>query len=250
MSETTEQAGAGPTEDPAPQPAPAPASTPADTTTEADARAEDTDAARSARDERRWATLSAKLAAGDAERDRLAQQLEDMRRRAPPEPPDIQLTPEMQAIVDRRVAEERARERVAVRVEDFHSAGRAAYPDWAARCASLMSMGADPQIAELLVETPGGARVAAALADDPAELRKIAETRTAAGRALALGRFAASVGAEQDEPLPTLRNVSRAPPPPRTVGNGRVQPTVDPTRMTTDQLVDMYQREAMARRGL
>ena len=73
-------------------------------------------------------------------------------------------------------ADARAEERLLTR--RFHEEGAAAFPDWKQRCDDLMKMGADAQIAKLLVDTPGGVKIAAALAEDPAALERIANIQS------------------------------------------------------------------------
>ncbi len=55
-------------------------------------------------------------------------------------------------------------------------------------------MGADANFAQLLVEMPDGVRVAGALAADPAEVERIAGLRSERARAVALGKYAATLG--------------------------------------------------------
>jgi hypothetical protein len=137
-----------------------------------------------------------------------------------------------------RIAEaQRTQERIAT----FHSAGRDAYPDWQQRCSDLQTMGADAQIAALLVEIPEGHKIAAALRDAPEDMELIASLRGERARAVALGQFAERLAAR-----PT-RNVSKAPAPPKPV-SGRVNPSFVEQQATTAQLVDFYAAQAMERR--
>lgn len=127
------------------------------------------------------------------------------------------------------------------RIQTFHAAGREAYPDWQQRCSDLQAMGADAQIAALLVEIPDGPRVAAALRDAPDELEHIASLRGERARAIALGQFAERMTARP------ARNVSKVPAPPRPI-QGRSSPTFNEQQATTDQLVEHYMRQNMERR--
>src|SRR3954464_8701059 len=153
--------------------------------------------------ERRLATLRARITAGEQERQRLAQEVEHYRRQVAPQPAEPQFTPEQQAAVDRLVEAKMAQRAEAERSESFHTQGRAAYPDWSERCQSLMQMGADAGFAQLLIETPDGAKVAGALADDPEELERISGLRTERARAIALGKFAATLESKPAAPART-----------------------------------------------
>lgn len=137
-----------------------------------------------------------------------------------------------------RLAEQ---QRTQDRIKSFHDAGRDAYPDWQQRCTDLQAMGADSQIAALLVEMQDGPKVAAALRDAPEEIEHIASLRGERARAIALGQFAERMTARPG------RNVSRAPAPPRPV-HGRASPIFNEQQATTDQLVEHYARQAMEQR--
>lgn len=244
MSETTPQAeGAPPPEPAAPATeAPAPAADGAAT----DDTKTDEPEPKPSRTERRIAALSARLSAGEQERERLAAEVEQYRRHFAPAPAEPQFTPEQQAAVDRLVEAKMAQRTEAERSESFHTAGRAAYPaDWSERCTSLMQMGADAQFAQLLIETPDGAKVAGALADDPEELERITGLRTERARAIALGKFAATL-----ESKPAAARTSRAPAPIRPINGASARVEVNEQTMTTQQLVDLYSKQAMAKRGL
>lgn len=249
MSETTDpQGGAAAAAEPA---------APAETTTEAPAPAE-TGAAETGGDnpeqpkpsraDRRIAALSARLSAGEQERARLAAELDAYRRQAnPAQPPQPPRPEDIPRLVEERVGQELTQRMAQERAQTFHEQGRAAFPDWADRCQSLMQMGADPQLAELLIETPGGPKVAAALADDPEEMERIAGLKTERARAIALGRYAA--GLEASPGRAPARPTSRAPEPIRPVGNGAARVTFNEQTATTQQLVDYYARQAMERRN-
>lgn len=120
--------------------------------------------------------------------------------------------PDVQRAVDARAAE-------LAKVQSFLNAGSAEVPDWDKKRFELIEMGADGQIAQLLVEMPQGHRVAAALYDNPGELERIADLKTERARAIALGRFAASLDARRS-PTPSPQTPRRAPssslPPPIT----------------------------------
>lgn len=138
-----------------------------------------------------------------------------------------------------RLADE---QRLQERINTFHAAGRDAYPDWQQRCADLQAMGADAQIAALLVEMPEGPKVAAALRDAPEEIEHIASLRGERARAIALGQFAAKM-----EARPT-RNVSRAPAPPKPI-QGRANPQYNTYNETdTNKLAQYYADQAMEQR--
>jgi hypothetical protein len=112
-----------------------------------------------------------------------------------------------------------------------------------------MGMGADAQFASLLVDMPDGARVAAALAGEPDEVQRIANLRSERARAVALGKFAASI---EDTPARTNglsqeRQVTRAPAPVRPV-TGRASPVFNEYTASANQLVDKYMREALQSR--
>ncbi|HEX3574572.1 MAG TPA: hypothetical protein VHU42_08240 [Rhodopila sp.] len=193
MSGTTDpQGGAATAAEPAATEteATAPANTGAADTTEASEASEGTEATpKPSRTDRRIAALSARLSAGEQERARLAAELERARSDGRPKAPPRPVTPEdIPRIVEERVQAQLAQRLVQERADRFHEAGRAAFPDWADRCASLMQMGADAQIAELLIEAPDGPKVAAALADDPEEMERIAGLKSERARAIALGR--------------------------------------------------------------
>jgi hypothetical protein len=136
-----------------------------------------------------------------------------------------------------------AEERTKDRVTAFHAAGQAAHSDWAERCQNLQAMGADAQMSHILIEMDDGARVAGALADDPEALERIAGIGTERGRAIALGKFAASLPAAR----PARTPVSRAPAPIRPV-TGVANPVFNEFTATPDQLVEFYSRQAMKRR--
>jgi hypothetical protein len=198
------------------------------------------------RAERRIAALSARLAAGENERQRLAAEVETLRRaqnppaaEEPPKPEDIPRLVEERAAA---IAEQRA---LQTRVQTFHEAGQKEYTDWRERCSSLIQMGVDGPLSEVLLELP--ATVTAALADDPEELERIVGLKSERARAIALGKYAASI---EGKPAPVAAPVvSRAPAPIRPIGgNARVE--LNEANMTAQQLVEHYSKQAMKARGL
>jgi len=248
MSDTSDTPAPGGPADAAAEPAPTDTEAPAPAETgAADTAAADAEAKKPNREERRYTILSAQLRNAEQERGRMAEELAALRRQVSPPPDEPQLTPQQQAFVDARVQQAVSEQREQERVQGFHAAGSAAYPDWKERCASLMSMGADAGLAALLVETPDGANVAAALADEPEALERIAGLKSERARAIALGKFAASVA---DKPAPASRTISRAPPPIKPIGGGSAKPAVDEYALTSAQLVELYSKQAMdARRN-
>jgi hypothetical protein len=245
MSETNPQAeGAPPPEPAAPATeAPAPAAEGAARETTDETKEPEP---KPSRTDRRIAALSARLAASAQEQARQAQELEHYRRQVAPQFAEPTLTPEQQAAVDRVVEAKLAQRVEAERSESFHTQGRAAYPDWSERCQSLMQMGADAQFAQLLIETPDGAKVAGALADDPEELERITGLRSERARAIALGKFAATLESKPAAPART----SRAPAPIRPINGASARVEFDEHTATPQQLVEFYSKQAMAKRGL
>jgi hypothetical protein len=202
--------------------------------------------ARQSRFDKSFARLSAQITAGRQETERLRAENEALRRNggAQPEPQPLPQTPEeLERLIDARAETKAATAAVQARVAAFHETGRAAFPDWTERCQSLMQMGADPQFAELLVETSDGAKVAAALADEPEEMERIAGLKSDRARAIALGRFAATLS---DKPAPVQRT-SQAPAPIRPIG-GSTRTVFNEYTATAEQLTEHYSREAMKAR--
>lgn len=239
MSETTEQ----PEGTPAPEPQPAPAPEPAPDTPEQEPAREAEEARE--KEDRRIAQLRARLGAAEREREAQRAELEVYRRMQAQQPPG-QETPEQR--YQREHAQMRDQVMREIRAERFHEEGRAAYRDWTQRTQDLIEMGADSGMGDLLIEMPGGVRVAAALAEDPAELKRIADIRSERGRAIALGKFAASIegdnGAAPTRSAPTL---TRAPAPVRPV-TGRAAPQFNEYTADGNTLVDRYMKQAMEQR--
>ena len=244
MSETTETPEGTPP--PEPQPPPAPEPTPQPEPSE-DTPQRETDEARD-KDDRRIAQLRARLGAAEREREQQRAELEHLRRIAQQQAPE-QETPEQAYARFQREAKDQAKAELLA--ERFHEEGRAAYRDWGQRTQDLMDMGADPNMASLLIEMPGGVRVAAALAEDPAELQRITSIQSERGRAIALGRYAASLeagdGGNGHAAQPT-RQVTRAPAPIRPV-TGRVNPQFNEYTANAQTLVDKWMNEDLAVRS-
>ena len=242
MSETTEH--------PAPEPEREPASTPAPESTPApDDAPEPTpeeEAERKSRGDRRFAAITAKLSAAERLQAQQAAELEFYRRQAVAQPQGEE-TPE-QRYQRERVAI-RAEVEAQIRTERFHEQGATEFTDWKARCDDLVKMGADANFAQLLVEMPDGVRVAGALAADPAEVERIANLRSERARAVALGKYAAMLGADNSNgharaaaPLPA----TRAPAPVRPV-TGRASPVFNEYTAPPEQLVDVYLKRDLER---
>jgi len=258
MSETTDTATQGGGEATAnPEPAAlddteAPA--PADTGAAHDTKPTETDADRAAN---RIARLTSRYAGKAREAEELAArvaQLEAGNRT----PQDADFEKAVEAATEQRLAARHAKERA----DAFHEAGRAAYPDWQDRCSALVAMGADAQMSSLLVEMKDGAKVAAALHDDPDELERIARLTTPTARAIALGVYAGRLDAAQSVSSPSRgetgsvsgRAVSRAPAPIRPV-QGRANPAFNEyaagdASNGNEALVDYYMKADRIRRGL
>jgi hypothetical protein len=195
--------------------------------------------------DKRFAKLTARNSANEVQIAQLRAEVERLRRGEQPEQ-QVQIPQEWQPVIEQQV-EARVAARAAQQArEAFHAAGRAAHTDWKERCDSLIEMGADARFAELLVETPDGHRVAAALADEPEELERIAALRSDRARAIELGRFAAKL---ESKPAPPRRaaQVSRAPAPIRPV-NGSVNPSPDPYQMDSQQAVRYFEQQEAERR--
>jgi len=239
MSETTETAPA-----PEPEPTPTPASDPAPDTREPEP-AKEADEEHKRGGDRRFAELTARLSAAERREAQREAELEFYRRQAAAQAPQDE-TPEQRA--QRERAQIRSEVEAQIRTETFHNQGQAAYADWKQRCDDLVKMGADAGFAQLLVEMPGGegVKVAAALATDPAEVERIANLRSERARAVALGKYAASLGDEAPA-RPAAAAVTRAPAPIRPV-TGRANPQLNEYAMSGQQLVEKYMKEALEKR--
>jgi hypothetical protein len=253
MSETTETPAPGGGEAvPEPQPTP----TPAESTSAPDTAGDTTEATEGEdkaqqREDRRIAALRARLGAAEREKQAQAAELEFYRRQAAGQP-QAQETPEQQAMRYRQ--EVRGEVESQLRTERFHAEGGAQFGDWAAKCKDLVELGADAHFAQLLVEMPEGVRVAAALADDPEAVERISKIGTERGRAIALGKYAASIessgsnGAAAPARAAQPSPLTRAPAPIRPV-TGRASPTFNEYTASGPALAEFYAKQAMERRS-
>lgn len=238
MSETTETPEGTPTPEPTPAPAPEPA--PDTPEQEPQREAEET----REKEDRRIAQLRARL--GAAEREREAQRAElDVYRRMQAQQTPQQETPEQAMRRIELEAEARAEKRLLAR--RFHEEGNAQYRDWGQRTKDLMDMGADVGMGDLLIEMPGGVRVAAALAEDPAELQRIVSIPSERGRAIALGKYAAALEDAAPQSARAAPQITRAPAPVRPV-TGRAAPQFNEYTADGQALVDRYMRQDLEKR--
>lgn len=241
MSETTEQPEGQPAAEPEPTPAPAPEPAPE---TDAPEQTPEQKAEEQHKEDRRTAALRARLGAAERERDAQRAELEHYRRQVAQQAPQ-QETPEQAMARIEREADARAEAKLLAR--RFHEEGEATFRDWKQKTADLVEMGADPGMATLLIEMPGGVRVAAALAEDPTELQRITSIQSERGRAIALGKYAASIENGEAAPARTTPQVTRAPAPIRPV-TGRASPTFNEYTADGNTLVDRYMKQAMDNR--
>src|SRR3954468_2586245 len=242
MSETTEtEVGKGAGD---PVPGPVVESTPATEQPEAATPEADEAEAETKRENRRVAQLRARLGAAEREKERQAVELEFYRRQAQQQP-QAEETPEQRYARER--AGMRAELETELRTERFHQQGTTDFDDWRQRCADLMSMGADAGFAQLLVEMPDGVKVTAALAGDPEEVQRIANLRSERARAVALGKYAATLeDAPRTRTTPRAPQVTQAPAPVRPV-TGRASPSLNEYAADANTLVDKYMRENIDR---
>jgi len=241
MSETTETTPA-----PEPEPTPTPAPEPTPSETEEPQPAREADEEPKSRGDRRFAELTARLSAAERREQQREQELEFYRRQIQQQAPQDE-TPEQR--YHRERAAIRAEVETQIRTENFHNQGQAAFADWKQRCDDLVKMGADAGFAQLLVEMPDGVKVAAALAADPAEVERIANLRSERARAVALGKYAATI---EDPPTPQRSNgaapqVTRAPAPIRPV-TGRASPQFNEYTADGNTLVDRYMKQHLESR--
>jgi hypothetical protein len=191
---------------------------------------------------RRVAQVRARLAAAERREAEQLAELEFYRRQAAAIRPEDE-TPEQRH--QRERAQMRGEVEQQIRTETFHQQGATQYADWKQRFASL------------LVEMPGGegVRVAAALAADPDAVQRIANLRTERARAVALGKYAATIeDAPQGASRPAVNGngnggapvVTRAPAPIRPV-TGRVSPVFNEYTATAEELATHYMRQTMER---
>jgi hypothetical protein len=248
MSETTEPDGK-------PEPEPEPTPTPGTGPSGAPESTPDTDEPGPAREaeeagekeDRRTAGLRARLGAADRDRAALRAENEFYRRQLQQQAPQDD-TPEQAA--QRMRLQIRAEVEADIRKETFHAQGQSQFTDWGQRCQGLMDMGADAQFAQLLVEMPGGegVKVAGALAEDPEAVQRIANIQSPHLRAVALGKYAATLDADdggQRAPRPAPQ-VTRAPAPIRPV-TGRASPQFNEYTAPPEQLVDYYLKKDLER---
>jgi hypothetical protein len=229
-----------------PDPSP-PESTPEDAPqTEEDGQRPDRDT-----EGRRVAQVRARLAAAERERDALRAEAEFYRQRAQPVAPEDE-TPEQRYQRERGAMRQEVEAQI--RTETFHQQGAQQFGDWKQRCDDLIAMGADAGFAQLLVEMPAGegVRVAAALAADPDAVERIANLRSERARAVALGKYAATIEeATHDRSRPNGVNgaaaapaMTRAPAPVRPV-TGRASPQFNEYTATADKLAEFYMRQTL-----
>lgn len=248
MSETTEPDGKpAPEPEPTPTPGTGPAGAPESTPeTDEPAPAKEAEEERQSRGDRRFAELTARLSAAERREQQREQELAFYRQQAQQQPPADE-TPEQR--YHRERAAIRAEVETQIRTETFHNQGQAAFPDWKQRCDDLVKMGADANFAQLLVEMPDGVKVAAALAADPAEVERIANLRSERARAVALGKYAATI-----EDAPATRGNGHAPPPQMTRApapirpvTGRANPQFNEYTASGEQLADYYLKKDLER---
>lgn len=240
MSETTDTPQPGVSE-PAPEPQPAPdipAPAEAPEPTEGDEQPEP----KPSRADRRFAELTAKLDALSRQNAQREEELAHWRRQAAQVPPADE-TPEQREF---RVREQiRTEERSRLQIERFHAEGAAQYDNWQKLCDDVKAMGADGPLSFLIVEMPEAVKVVAALHDDPDALQRISNIQSERGRAIALGKFAATIeGQGPAIPRAAPVAVTRAPAPVRTV-TGRASPTFNEYTATAEQNVDHYMRQTL-----
>lgn len=225
---------------PTPQPEPPPADTPAP---EGEPEGQPRDEAGrfkspepESRFDRRLGVMRAQVGMLQRERDQIAARLAALEQgRVQGQQP--QLDPQLEAFIEQR-ADEKAQQKIEqAGVRTFHEQGSQRYPDWQQRCTDLQNMGADAGFAKLLVKMPDGAKVAGALRDDPDEVERIASLPQD-DRAFALGQYAARLEAAP------MRQVSRAPPPPKPLP-GRSSPSPNVYQMEANDLAAHWMREAL-----
>lgn len=85
---------------------------------------------------------------------------------------------------------QKARERYGRSVMFFHEAGIRKYPQWRRYCNALVKLGADPQIADLLVAMPAGIDLVPLLYRNRAALADVVSRKTRRARAEALRQVA------------------------------------------------------------
>ncbi|HUD58673.1 MAG TPA: hypothetical protein VMQ99_04150 [Acetobacteraceae bacterium] len=239
MSETTETT---PAPEPEPTPTPAPDQPAPDTDEPGPAREAD----EQRKEDRRTAALRARLGAAERLQEQQHAELEFYRRQVAAQAPQDD-TPEQAA--QRMRMQIREEERAKLQTDGFHAQGQQQFSDWKEKCDDLVAMGADAGFARLLVEMPGGegVRVVAALANDPDAVQRISRIETERGRAIALGKYAATIEAgDNGHARTTAPAVTRAPAPIRPV-TGRASPQFNEYTASGDQLVERYMRQNLER---
>ena len=247
MSETTEQPEGTPVPEPEPQPGTGPSGAPESTpgtgpsgeTEEPEQKPQ-----REARGDRRFAELTAKLSAAErvqqAQNDELAFYRRQVQQQAPQEE-----TPEQR--YQRERMQLRTEVEQQVRGERFYAEGEAQFPDWKQRCDDLVKMGADGSFSHLLVAMPDGVKVTAALADDPEAVQRLTALPTERQRALALGRYAATLSEAPARAAPATQ-LTRAPAPIRPVV-GRANPQFNEYTADANTLVNRWMNEDINKRS-
>jgi hypothetical protein len=237
MSETTEPT---PAPEPEPTPTPAPESTPE---TDEPGPAKEADEERQSRGDRRFAELTARLSAAERREQAREAELEFYRRQIAAQAPQDD-TPEQAA--QRLRMQVRAEVEAEIKKDNLHAQGNAQYPDWGQRAQRVVDMGGDAQFAQLVLDMPPGeaVKVVAALSEDPEALQRIVDLRSERARAVALGKYAATI----DDAPPAQRSngpapqVTRAPAPIRPV-TGRASPTFNEYTADGNTLVDRYMKQ-------
>jgi hypothetical protein len=243
MSETTDTT---PAPEPEPTPTPAPESTPPETDEPGPAR--EADEERQSRGDRRFAELSAKWTAAERDRAALRAENEYYRRQIAQQAPE-QDTPEQAA--QRLRMQVRAEVEAEIKVKNLHAQGNAQYADWGQRAQRVVDMGGDAGFAQLIVDMPPSeaVRVVAALAEDPEALQRIVNLQGERARAVALGKYAATVDVDDGG---TPRAPRAAPqvtrvPAPITPVTGRASPQFNEYTASVDQLADRYMQQNLDR---
>lgn len=255
MSETTEpdgkpEPGTGPSGVPDTPAPPAPESTPPETDEPAPAKEAEDEAREKRSPDRRIAELTAKLSAFERREAQRDQELEFYRRQLQQQAPE-QDTPEQAA--QRLRMQVRAEVEAEIKVKNLHDQGRSQYPDWGQRAQRVVDMGGDAQFANLIVDMPPSeaVRVVGALSEDPEALQRIVDLKSERARAVALGKYAATIedtpparGNGHAAPSPQM---TRAPAPIRPV-TGRANPQFNEYTADGNTLVDRYMKQAIEQR--
>ena len=235
MSETIESTG--PVEPPSPEPPP-PAEPPEqEPKPEAEpAKPEDKEEAGNKRFGRLTARFNAQTRELEEMRARMAALEAERAQQLGPQPEQ-----QVQAEIMRQaklLAEQQAAQ---ARKDAFHQAGSDAYgaQEWKDRCQKIVAMGADAELAQLLIEMPNGAKIVGALSDDLSELERIAAIRGERGRAIALGQYAERMTGKP------AKQVSQAPRPIKPIEAGHVDDKVDLYKQPIDKLVDIFAKEVI-----